>query len=856
MRKLHYWGVVILISLIAQLFTPFVYAVNIENKTVNEVTENRQTENLTSEITNTTKEENLITKSTETQKVETEENTTEVQKQNKTKTQEENNKEINLMSSKAQTIAKPTKTIGNGTYKIKANIGSNMYLDVSGGSKSDGANVQIWKGDNVDQQKFKVEYQNNGYYKITAVHSKKVLDVEGAGKSNGTNVDQYTSNGTDAQLWKLEDTGNGNYNIISKCNGLYLDINGAKAESGTNVQVYKSNGSNAQKFKIDKPSNSSQTKPAKTISDGVYRIESKLNNKMVVDISEESKANEANVQIWENYNKKNQMFHVKNLGNGYYSIRAVHSKKSLDVVGAGTSVGTNVNQYDYNGSDAQQWIIRDTGDNEYFYIISKCNLLYLDIAGGIAQSGTNVQMYKPNGSNAQMFKFEKAEYQEIDDGIYEIEMAKDSNKVIDVSGGSIENNAKVQIWDKSPVNQQRFRFQYDKGSKTYTIEAVHSGKVLDVAGGTAKNSTKVQQYEKNNSTAQKWKIKDNGDGTYNIISQCGGLYLDVASGLTNNGQQVQIYEANGSQAQLFRIVESSEVINGSANYNTLNDAKYPGFKSVLQNVQKAHPNWNIQVYYTGLDWNAVIDGEYQMVAGSPRSLTQETNEWRVDNTKYDVSKSWYRATKKAIAYMMDPRNSLEDKWIFQFQDLSSSSGTTEDIKKMVAGTFIDNTSCINAILEAARTQGISPFHIASRIIQESGKSGGAMNGYEYNGRKVYNLYNINVSGNDGSGLQRGAKYAYDRGWFTQEASIKGGAEFLKTNYIGRGQSTLYYQKFNVVEKNNLYNHQYMQNIHAANNEGNTMYNDYKASGLLESHFTFSIPVYENMPSSACPRPNS
>ena len=144
MRKLHYWGVVILISLIAQLFTPFVYAVNIENKTVNEVTENRQTENLTSEITNTTKEENLITKSTETQKVETEENTTEVQKQNKTKTQEENNKEINLMSSKAQTIAKPTKTIGNGTYKIKANIGSNMYLDVSGGSKSDGANVQIW----------------------------------------------------------------------------------------------------------------------------------------------------------------------------------------------------------------------------------------------------------------------------------------------------------------------------------------------------------------------------------------------------------------------------------------------------------------------------------------------------------------------------------------------------------------------------------------------------------------------------------------------------------------------------------------------------------------------------------------
>lgn len=117
------------------------------------------------------------------------------------------------------------------------------------------------------------------------------------------------------------------------------------------------------------------------------------------------------------------------------------------------------------------------------------------------------------------------------------------------------------------------------------------------------------------------------------------------------------------------------------------------------------------------------------------------------------------------------------------------------------------------------------------------------------------MFNINVSGNTDKGILAGAQYAYSNGWFTPEASIKGGAKFLKTNYIGKGQSTLYYQKYNVISKP-FYEHQYMQNIQAAKTEGNTMYNAYKKSGILNSHFTFTIPVYENMPSSACPMPSN
>lgn len=121
------------------------------------------------------------------------------------------------------------------------------------------------------------------------------------------------------------------------------------------------------------------------------------------------------------------------------------------------------------------------------------------------------------------------------------------------------------------------------------------------------------------------------------------------------------------------------------------------------------------------------------------------------------------------------------------------------------------------------------------------------------GRKVYNLFNINVSGNTSVGILAGARYAYDRGWFTLEDSIRGGAEFLKKNYISKGQSTLYFQKYNVVASP-LYEHQYMQNIRAANDEGNKIYNSYQKNGILNSHFEFVIPIYENMPTSPAPRP--
>ena len=300
----------------------------------------------------------------------------------------------------------------------------------------------------------------------------------------------------------------------------------------------------------------------------------------------------------------------------------------------------------------------------------------------------------------------------------------------------------------------------------------------------------------------------------------------------------------------------------SNDINNIDESRYPGYKNLLIQLKTIHPNWNIKLLYTGLDWNYVIEQERTGHGSIPKSLIYDTYDeaWRCQESecidrKYDVSGRWYCASKQAIEYMMDPRNSLDDLYIFQFQDLSSSLGERNEINKMVERTFLSEPSCVDAILYASSKYNISPFHLISRITQEQGTSGiGKMNGYIYRGKIVYNLFNINVSGNTELGFLKGAEYAYNQGWFSKEDSIIGGAKYIKEKYFTSGQNTLYFQKYNVIDSSSLFYHQYMQNIRAANDEGYKIAKLYKSNGTIDSHFEFIIPIYNNMPYYPCERP--
>lgn len=109
--------------------------------------------------------------------------------------------------------------------------------------------------------------------------------------------------------------------------------------------------------------------------------------------------------------------------------------------------------------------------------------------------------------------------------------------------------------------------------------------------------------------------------------------------------------------------------------------------------------------------------------------------------------------------------------------------------------------------------------------------------------------NISYGGNNGYVC---ASYIYIDGndiflrpWTTPKKSIVGGAKYIGSQYIHASQYTSYLKKFNVASKN-LYTHQYMGNLRAPWSEAKTSYNAYSKAGILESAFTFSIPIYNNM----------
>ena len=305
----------------------------------------------------------------------------------------------------------------------------------------------------------------------------------------------------------------------------------------------------------------------------------------------------------------------------------------------------------------------------------------------------------------------------------------------------------------------------------------------------------------------------------------------------------------------------------------------------LYHLHSKYPNWEFKadvLEYT-LD-EATAEEEGKVVL-----QTKNSNYWL--NGKY-IEGDYYYINQAVIASFMDPRNSLYESLIFQFLDLESSKNISNDnALNKIAGSG-NLSKYFDEFEKAAVTVSINPVHIMARSEQEGANKSnyGAITGLytTSTGRKsaqgysldgYYNFYNIGsyTDSNYDYTVQRGLAYAagflesnscivknsngkyeysaskcgqlsYNRPWNTPEKAIIGGAEFIANDYVRKGQDTLYYQKFNVSTYSSYtdFSHQYMTNIHAPVNEGGRIYEAYKAGNLLNSKFTFIIPVYKNM----------
>lgn len=309
------------------------------------------------------------------------------------------------------------------------------------------------------------------------------------------------------------------------------------------------------------------------------------------------------------------------------------------------------------------------------------------------------------------------------------------------------------------------------------------------------------------------------------------------------------------------------------------------YQGYLRAIKERHQNWNFIALYTNISWNTAISNEN--IFGKNLVPISYSNAWKNTNQNeynIEVDAGWVDSSRQAIEYTMDPRNFLNDVRIFQFERLSYDENTNrkDAIERILYGTefyqnqvnYLDsngNTIYTNdyysdLILNAARTSGVSVFHLSSRIKQEVGpflshnSISGNVDGY----KGLYNFYNIGATSSsepmgaiknglqyakDGKGASQEIRQKYLIPWDTKQKAITGGAIFIGSSYIVRGQDTIYLQKFHVSDTSggSLFNHQYMTNILAPYTESSSIYKGYVNTNMLDTNISFIIPVYSNMP---------
>ena len=530
--------------------------------------------------------------------------------------------------------------VEDGTYALCMEPSPRSVVDVSGGSAADGANIQIYASNNTDAQRWVIKNilgsdgQPTGYVTIAHAGTSMALDVSGGSKKAGANVQQYGANGTAAQRWIPVKQANGSFVFYSGLGrNLVLDVSGGSVSNGANVQIWSANGSVAQRF-IAINANPHVEAGVQMVADGMYQINSVSDPSKCLDVAGGSTSNGARVQTYSANGTLAQCFKLSyDPATGFYSIRPARTGKGLDLDSGDIIPGAKVQQWDFPGIGSnQQWRIESDGDTYLirsvasnlvlerksdgsvttavenggapqrwtfdsftvslregcYSIYSDLTGKYIDVSGGSYAEGAPLQVYAGNGTLAQKFwvradeqgyySFQcvnSAKYlsaRESDGAVLQISdkdsdeakwslgvcfgngielKNKKTGKVLTApgSGSSIvcadEGGSAAQGWTITSVSLISDGF--------YEFAPMHAaGQRLDVAGGSRSNGANVQIYASNGTLSQRVWVRSIGGGWYSLTACCSAYPLDVLNCSDVDGANVQQWQWNGSNAQKWR----------------------------------------------------------------------------------------------------------------------------------------------------------------------------------------------------------------------------------------------------------------------------------------------------------------
>ena len=146
---------------------------------------------------------------------------------------------------------------------------------------------------NALNQKFNIEYQQDGYYKITAMNTEKSLTAKDGLIKENTEIVQSDYQGLDSQKWMLRDSNINGWVISSFINpGLSISVKG-NIENGSRLILSETEYNNRQMYYMYDVILEEKTK-----EDGIYKFAVGKNPNKVIELQGGKTENNSEIDIW------------------------------------------------------------------------------------------------------------------------------------------------------------------------------------------------------------------------------------------------------------------------------------------------------------------------------------------------------------------------------------------------------------------------------------------------------------------------------------------------------------------------------------------------------------------------------
>jgi hypothetical protein len=126
------------------------------------------------------------------------------------------------------------------------NKNSGLSLDVEGGSSANGAAIVQTAPSGADSQRWSLDYNGRGHFRLANVMSTRVIDVPDESTADGIELTQYDDHDGDNQGWRLIDLGRGEYRVQNQNSGKFLGVVAASTAEGAAIEQRAETGGDEQ----------------------------------------------------------------------------------------------------------------------------------------------------------------------------------------------------------------------------------------------------------------------------------------------------------------------------------------------------------------------------------------------------------------------------------------------------------------------------------------------------------------------------------------------------------------------------------------------------------------------------------